>query len=339
MFAIQGSDYTHFVPPTGVTNNLPVGIYHYSYNTVREQHSLSLETSQLCVKKDIYGFHTHFEQRILNTWNKTSKNLGVMLYGPRGVGKSFFLNNLLAKLSLPAIIINDGVYDNLEAFTKFLSWYPEQSFVLLFEEFDKQSLDNGYSWPLLGILDGANNTARLLSIFTTNHYRLNERISFVINLTNRPGRIRYKFYFKPLSEQQVSQITDSLTLDPDIKAKALTVISKLDTASFDLVSTIVNEIILYPDLSVSEILDTLCIYTQSTILIQRNYSTIGHVLGVNKVSDLYYKNVIKYFEYTTNSTLSFQVTEKWKDTNDELVATINVGEDVYTFVYDNGLND
>lgn len=113
--------------------------------------------ADLEVKEKIYGIHPEKADKVLKAFSMFERNLGVILSGDKGIGKSFFARLLCAKAveaGYPVIIVDQfvpGIASYIESI--------EQEAVFLFDEFDK---------TFGGIHPGENEAdpqARLLSLF------------------------------------------------------------------------------------------------------------------------------------------------------------------------------
>lgn len=83
----------------------------------------------------IYGVHLDKVQKVLNSFDKVSRNLGVILSGDKGIGKSLFVKLLAMEAvnkNIPLIVVDTyipGIASYIESI--------EQDVMVLFDEFDK----------------------------------------------------------------------------------------------------------------------------------------------------------------------------------------------------------
>lgn len=152
----------------------------------------------------IYGVHPEKVQKVLDSFNRCNRSLGVILSGDKGIGKSLFAKLLAIeamKKGLPLIIVDrhiGGIASYLESI--------EQEVMVLFDEFDKTFGEvhsrEGEASPqstLLTLFDGVSPGKKLFVITCNELRRLNDY------LINRPGRFHYHFRFDYPSADEVKE--------------------------------------------------------------------------------------------------------------------------------------
>ena len=142
----------------------------------------------------IYSVHTEKVNKVLNAFPNFNKNLGVILSGAKGIGKSLFSKILAVeavKKGLPVIIV-DTYIPGLANFIEEI----EQEVMVMFDEFDKTfggvNKSDGMADPqteLLTLFDGLAQGKKLYVITCNNLNTLSDY------LVNRPGRFHYHFRF------------------------------------------------------------------------------------------------------------------------------------------------
>lgn len=152
----------------------------------------------------IYGVHAQKVDKVLTAFEEMNRNLGVILSGDKGIGKSLFTKILAAKAiskGIPVIVVEKyigGIASYIESI--------EQEVMVLFDEFDKTfgevKTREGEATPqtaLLSLFDGLSEGKKLFVITCNNLYKLNE---FLIN---RPGRFHYHFRFNYPSNEDIKE--------------------------------------------------------------------------------------------------------------------------------------
>lgn len=184
----------------------------------------------------IYGKETSFVERVTKTFDNTTGNLGILLSGVKGTGKtvtSKLIANSFLTQDIPVIIIPQA-YNNVQ---DFISKIP-QSVVLFFDEFEKMyPADYNNSADILTVMEGVrDNGQRRVFLLTTNSLRIND------NLIERPGRIRYHKKYTDLTLDVITEIVDDLLENKELKESTIDFISQLKTITVDIVRSVVNEV-------------------------------------------------------------------------------------------------
>lgn len=178
----------------------------------------------------VYGLETKLVNRVLKTYNSVDYgNLGILLNGLKGTGKTVTSKIIANKLNQPVIIV-DAKIDNVH---NFLNDIP-QNITIFIDEYEKIF---GDSSRMLTIMDGALNSAfRRVFLLTTNELYVDR------NLIQRPSRIRYLKKFDNLSPEIVEEIIDDILIDKTFKQNCISFISNLETITVDIVKAVLNEV-------------------------------------------------------------------------------------------------
>lgn len=236
------------IRPQGLDYALEAGrCYNLEFDEYESYTYLTCD-GELSLPDKIYG-SDEIKDRIIKSYNNSSKSMGVLLEGLKGSGKTLFAKQLAKASNLPIIIVKDSypIWKACEAFAKF-----SQPVVILLDEIEK----NDMRWPtskLLKLLDGIQDGAKKLTIMTCNDSSYLDD-----NLMNRCGRIRYHLMYERLSEEVVKNIIDTSVGDNINKDELFDFITtKIDVLSYDNVITICDEVNLFPELSFDEIVRVL----------------------------------------------------------------------------------
>ncbi len=187
----------------------PVKVYKIGFSP---QSGFFVEGYQDIETKDkVYGVIEDKASKVLKSFEKMPKNLGVILSGPKGIGKSLTAKLIIEKSlnsGFPVFII-DTYYPGISSYINQI----EQECVVLFDEFDKTfcgQMDdrNTASDPqteMLSLFDGIG-IGKKLFIITCND--LNNLNNFLVN---RPGRFHYHFRFEyPTNDEITLYLKDNL---------------------------------------------------------------------------------------------------------------------------------
>ena len=174
--------------------------------------------SDLKVSEKVYGVHSEKVDKVLNSFKIFNRNLGVILSGDKGIGKSLFSKLLSIKAiecGYPLIIVNSyfpGVGEYLAEI--------DQEVVVLFDEFDKtfelsersrrddDAEKRSPQTEMLTLFDGV---AQGKKLFVVTCNDVNALSKFIVN---RPGRFHYHFRFEyPTAAEIEEYLMDSLYTD------------------------------------------------------------------------------------------------------------------------------
>ena len=178
----------------GITSILDTNTYILKMNEQSGEFYLEVSDPYI-IEHKVYGDVEKRATRIMNSFDEKKGNMGVLLVGTKGSGKTLlskFLSMKAHKINMPTIIIN--VKHSGEGFLSFINSINTPC-VIVFDEFDKVYKKHANEQrDLLTILDGVY-VSRHLYVFTAND--LYEIDSFLLN---RPGRVYYKFEYIGLEE-------------------------------------------------------------------------------------------------------------------------------------------
>lgn len=186
----------------------------------------------------LYDLETAFINRVVKTFKNTSGNLGILLNGIRGTGKTVTGKIIANNLNQPVILV-DIPFGGVQ---NFLNTIP-QDITIFVDEYEKvYNSESGKQNEMLTIMDGAMNSSyRRMFILTTNHLRVQE------NLLQRPSRIRYLKEFKDLKPNVVKEIVNDLLEHVEFEQDILSFVSKLQIITVDIVKEIIKEVNLHKE--------------------------------------------------------------------------------------------
>lgn len=185
----SGTRYRIFNNAITTYDQLPPKTYRVDYDPETRIFSL-LEAHDFEIPETkIYGQHLDKVKKVLNSMDKMNRNLGVILSGDKGIGKSLFSKCLglkARKKGIPVILVNEyheGIANFLEEI--------EQTVMILFDEYDKTFDEKKHNCQaeMLSLFDGVSAGKKLFVI------TCNEIQSLSQYLINRPGRFHYHFRF------------------------------------------------------------------------------------------------------------------------------------------------
>lgn len=185
----SGKRYRIFNNAITTYDQLPPKTYRVDYDPETRIFSL-LEAHDFEIPETkIYGQHLDKVKKVLNSMDKMNRNLGVILSGDKGIGKSLFSKCLglkARKKGIPVILVNE-YHEGIANFFEEI----EQTVMILFDEYDKTFDEKKHNCQaeMLSLFDGVSAGKKLFVI------TCNEIQSLSQYLINRPGRFHYHFRF------------------------------------------------------------------------------------------------------------------------------------------------
>lgn len=178
----------------------------------------------------LYGLESDLIKRVLKTYNATDHgNLGILLNGLKGTGKTVTSKQIANQLNQPIIIVGE----NKPQFPPFLNSIP-QNITIFIDEYEKTF---GNASNMLTIMDGASNSDyRRVFLLTTNELRVES------NMIQRPGRVRYLKTFDHLKPAIIKEIIDDILIHKQFTNDCVQFISSLETITVDIVKAVLNEV-------------------------------------------------------------------------------------------------
>lgn len=194
----------------------------------------------------VYGLEKNFINIVKKTFTETtSGNLGVLLNGFQGTGKTVTCKVLCNELNLPVITITED-QPQLVDFVTSLNF----NCVLFFDEYDKAFSVNGSRYDddendgdpqgsskLLHMMDSVyNNSHRKVFLLTTNNRWVHPR------LLQRPSRIRYVKEFGNLSRKIVEEIVEDCLKVKNLKNECVAFFKTIAAVTVDIVKSVIEDV-------------------------------------------------------------------------------------------------
>lgn len=234
IIAKEGNNY-FFIDNFEEASTLPVGSYRLNFSDRRGYFLSKLEHKEPPKKR--YSNDSLFIEHVMNSVSKTSeKNIGILLTGVKGLGKSFTANYFCDNMNLPVIKIDTKYSVDMFHFLNSITC-PH---IIYIDEFEKlypiQGEGNAITQEkFLSFLDGGmSNDIKKIFIITTN--------SAVNDLfINRPSRLKYIRKYHSLDDAVIQEIIDDLL---ENKEFASDLINNLESTglNIDILIKIIEEI-------------------------------------------------------------------------------------------------
>lgn len=244
VFLKRGDFYSQTEGNFSVMENLDDGIYQIHQNPLNLELFLEKISDAFNFGFKLYGLDENLVSHVVNTYNRqeVKRNLGILLNGAKGTGKTVTAKYIANKLGLP-VIICDKPYQGLPLFLASIG----QDCVFFFDEFEKNFRlecgddENCAGEDLLSIMDGVYNTEHChVFILTTNELKVND------NLISRPSRIRYLKSFGDVIDRKIlEEYVDDNLERKEYRDEIMDFIDGLTIATIDIVKSIVEEVNLH----------------------------------------------------------------------------------------------
>lgn len=228
-----GINFNRMQGPIISYNEIPVGVYKISMS--KQGFYLEYVISEFVFDYKIYGLQEDFINHVIKTYNEAQTgNLGILLNGTKGTGKTVAAKMIANRLHLPVIIVqNMGQEMNLQMMN-YLSTEINFDCVFFFDEYEK-TFDKDTT--ILSFMDGVyNSESRKVFLLTTN------TLSIDRNLIGRPSRILYLKKFGNLEIEAASEFLDDTLNNKEYKQEVLEFINLLSISTIDILKSVVKEI-------------------------------------------------------------------------------------------------
>lgn len=221
---------------TGMIPKLRPGIYRLEIDPNTDEFLLAFVQNQFDFPYKVYNKDIDFVERVKKTYDNTTGNLGILLNGIKGTGKTVTAELICNSLKLPVILVNKP-YKNVAAFFNDI----HEDVVIVFDEFEKtfdtEKEGINAAGDILSIMDGVlNGISRKVFLLTTNNKNINS------NLIDRPSRIRYVREYNNLDVNTIIEIIDDKLTAIQFRDQAIKFVSELSIITIDIVKTVIEEI-------------------------------------------------------------------------------------------------
>lgn len=190
----------------------------------------------------VYGVHNEKVEKVLHTFELMKRNLGVILSGDKGIGKSLFVRMLAVegqKRGLPVIIVEKFIPGIASYIQKI-----EQEGIFIFDEFDKTfgNVTTGENEAdaqdsMLSLFDGMASGKKMFVVTCNKLSTLSDY------LVNRPGRFHYHFRFEyPTDEEIREYLADKLREKNEKEIEKVVDFSRKTRVNYDCLRAIAFEI-------------------------------------------------------------------------------------------------
>lgn len=214
---------------TAQIDKLPAAVYKLQFNDMIGRFYLTMVSEKFEFPYKLYNTENEFVARVKKTWDNTNGNMGILMNGIKGTGKTVTAEQICNNMNQPVIIVTQ----NYKGLTNFLNDF-QQDITVFIDEYDKifERSNN-----LLTVMDGVLKTsARILFLMTTN----NEWVE--TNMLQRPSRIRYIKQYGDLPLKVIMEIVDDMLIQTHHRKRTIEMIANLPIITMDLVKSVIQEV-------------------------------------------------------------------------------------------------
>lgn len=216
---------------------IPVGVWLVKYDGFNYEYFLE-KADNFTLPNKIYGDSESLADRYLNTFKEKNGNLGVVLSGLKGTGKSLTAKTVCIKSNMPVILISEQ-YKGTD-FNSFISNIKQESIIFV-DEFEKLYPEKEDQEQILSLLDGVF-MGKKLFLFTSN-----ETSRYSNYLINRPGRIHYMKEYTRIEDDMLDDIVKDNLVNQENSEELKNIINMIEEANIDMVFALISECNMYKE--------------------------------------------------------------------------------------------
>jgi len=223
---------------TGSHDKLPVGNYTLQFNESNGQFFLTQQIDFKLPSK-LYGDFNFIDRWIKSYEHNSAKNLGILLSGTKGTGKTVAAQLFCQRMNKPVIFITEAY--NGPGFEAFISDPHFSDSIIFIDEFEKVYRRDEESNSLLTLMDGMYHT-KLIFLLTAN-----DPSSINNKLKNRLNRVKYHKIYSKLDAATVAEIVDDLLKKPAYRDSVDKFVETVDMLTMDVLTSIIREVNLFDE--------------------------------------------------------------------------------------------
>lgn len=290
-------DELRFGADISLMEELPLGNWLLMFDEPRNEFYLKKQPDFDDLPKKLYGDDEKVAKIYLKTFESLKKNMGVLLTGQKGGGKSTMAKLICNLSNQPTILITQPFVGDL--FKSFLSSITQHVNVFV-DEFEKVYPDEEKKQEeFLTILDGVFQSKKLF-IFTANSMSINQF------LKNRPGRIRYLRKYGGLEKAVIKEIIADLLENSKHENDLISLTNLLSSVSMDVLLTLIQEVNLY-DITPLEAVRMLNIQVE-----HNEFDVLMFLNGKRHITKINYNPLISKYIYIAYKEVRDNGEDRWR---------------------------
>ena len=217
-------------------DKLPVGNYALQFDRNTGSYFLMAQPDFKLPTK-LYGDFSFIERWKKSYENNSAKNLGILLSGTKGTGKTIAAQLFCRMMNKPVIFITQAeAGPNFEAF---ISNPIFAETIIFIDEFEKVYRRDDDTNSLLTLMDGMYHT-KLIFLLTAN-----DPTSINNKLQNRLNRIKYHKIYDKLDTTTINEVVDDLLVKTEHRPSIDRFIETFDMMTMDVLTSVIREVNLF----------------------------------------------------------------------------------------------
>jgi hypothetical protein len=217
---------------TATHDKLPVGNYMLKFSPKEGYYLVKKEAFKL--PKKIYGDHSIVHRWLKSYQENSEKNMGIILSGLKGSGKTITAQKFCVEANKPVIMITEPFFGS--DFIDYITQFPDA--IIFIDEFEKVYANNEKSNDLLLLMDG-NYPTRFIFLLTVNEMRINNF------LMNRLNRVKYRKDYIDLDQATMDEVIDDMLVNKEHRESIYQFFKKINMQTFDLLVNLIKEMNLF----------------------------------------------------------------------------------------------
>jgi ATPase family associated with various cellular activities (AAA) len=218
---------------------LPLGVYMMKFCDRRGFYLQKKADFKLPTK--IYGDHSVTKRWMTSYTANGCRNMGIILSGVKGGGKTITAQKFCIESGLPVIMINHSFKG--PAFIDFITSPKLGKCIIFIDEFEKVYDTGNYASKehqkdLLMLMDGAFPT-NLIFLLTVNEMNVDS------HLVNRLNRVKYRKEYSDLDPEVMETVIEDLLVNKEHEESIYEFFKAINICTFDLLVNLINEMNLF----------------------------------------------------------------------------------------------
>jgi hypothetical protein len=219
---------------TDMHETLPVGNYVLKFDEQKGIFYLQ-EQEPFVLPPKLYGDFSFIERWKKSYVANTGKNLGILLSGVKGTGKTISAQKFCIEMEKPVIFITEN-YSG-PGFESFITSSLFNDCIIFIDEYEKlYQEDRDEAEKLLTLMDGVYNT-RFIFLLT-----VNDPDAISDKLKNRLNRVKYHKVFETLEKSIIDGIVNDMLEDEQFKDSIYEFILRFGFITPDILVTLIKEV-------------------------------------------------------------------------------------------------